>query len=83
MPEMSKPSNPYQKSPPTAVQTEEDDNVSMRDDSPSSKNSSDTQENEQSADAHNDDSSPRSKSSGDEGNFEDNTFQCCMIGHRA
>ncbi len=57
------------------MHTEEDDNVSMRDDSPSSKNSSDTQENEQSADAHNDDSSPRSKSSGDEGNFEDNTFQ--------
>jgi len=75
MPEMSKPSNPYKKRPPTAVHTKDDDNVSMRDDSPSSKNSSDTQENEQSADAHNEDLSPRSKSSGDEGNFEDNTFQ--------
>jgi len=71
---MSTPSNPYQKSPPTAVHTEADDNVSMRDDSPSSKNSSNTQ-NEHGDDAHVEDSSPRSKSSGDEGNFEDTTFQ--------
>jgi len=35
---MSQHSNPYQKNPPAAVNTDDDDNVSMKDTSPSSKN---------------------------------------------
>jgi len=36
---MSQLSNPYQKQPPALVTTDDDDNISMQDNSPSSKNS--------------------------------------------
>ncbi len=66
-------SNPYQKSPPAAVQTTDDDNVSMKDSSPSSKTSSDSNVGQ----GGSKDQSPRSKTSdvdGD-GGFDENPFQ--------
>jgi len=69
-------SNPYQKSPPPAVQTTDDDNISMKDSSPSSKNSADTTVRQDGTQQH-EDMSPRSKTSeADVDNrFDENHFQ--------
>ncbi len=73
---MSQPSNPYQKKTPAAVNTDDNDNISMKEASPSSKNSSDDSKNE--ADGKQDDNhspSSRQSNTGEGGNFDDQPFQ--------
>jgi len=70
------PSNPYQKSPLAAVQTIDDDNISMKDSSPSSKNSADSNDGQGDA-QQNKDPPPRSKTSDADARsgFDENPFQ--------
>ncbi len=70
------PSNPYQKNPPAAVQMTNDDNISMKDSSLSSKNSADSNAGQGNT-QQNKDLSPHSKTSdaNAESGFDENPFQ--------
>jgi len=72
---MSQSPNPYTKAPPPAVDTHDNDNVSMRDSSPSSNTSSDDSKQEQETATQTGGSPNSNGNSGEDNTFEDTPFQ--------